>query len=116
MRIYRNALLFLFLLGMIGKASAGGLNAVVVNNTSYTIYAIYASSSDAATWDMSTNLVSGQPIAPGQQVVLNVGTSSSSSTDPCDFDLAAELDGSSQFAYQYSLNACNGATWTITGS
>ncbi len=90
-------------------------NVVVVNSTSYAIYEIYASPSDASGWDTSNNLVAGQPIAPGQQATLTV-PSGDYSVDPgyrCQSDLMAVLYGSAQYAYQYQVNVCHGPTWTV---
>lgn len=116
MKLFRNWLTLFILLGLARVASAGTLSAVVVNSTPYTIYQIYASSSDSSGWDMTNNLISGQSIPAGGQVTVNIGSTNSNSGDACDYDLMGVLYGTSQYAYEYTFNACNNGTWTITGS
>ena len=96
-------------------ADQGANSVVVVNNTSYSIYELYASSSSAASWDASSNLLGSQGIAPGQQVTVNIPSSGWwDSGDACSYDLMAVLYGTQQYGYQYSVNVCGGASWTIT--
>ncbi|GEM_PF-6251174 len=80
----------------------------VTNNTPYTMTEFYASGSDVSSWS-TTNLIAGQSLAPGQSMTINVG-----SADNCTFDVMAVLYGASQYAYQYSVNPCQGQGWTIT--
>jgi hypothetical protein len=104
----------LALCGLIGGASAfadGGRSVVVVNQTSYTLVSFYASSSDAAGWDTTNNLLTGNVAAGGQ---TTIPISGNGGEDNCQYDLMGILDGASQAAYQYQVNACNGDTWTIT--
>jgi hypothetical protein len=81
----------------------------VTNGTQYTMTQFYASASDATAWNMTNNLIAGQSLAPGQSMTINIG-----SADNCTFDLMAVLYGAAQYAYKYTVNPCNGGTWTIT--
>jgi hypothetical protein len=112
MKSLRNLAAFLALFSLTGlsPAFAGTKSVVLVNSTSYTIYAFYASSSDASAWDTTDNLLGTQSIAPGAQVTVNIPDTSSE----CSYDLMAILYGTEQYAYDYSVNACDSnATWTI---
>lgn len=112
MKSLRNLAAFLALFSLTGlsPAFAGTKSVVLVNSTSYTIYAFYASSSDASGWDTTNNLLGSQSIAPGQQVAVNIADASSD----CSYDLMAILYGTEQYAYQYTVDVCtSGATWTI---
>ncbi len=86
-------------------------NIVVTNNTQYTLTELYASSSSAPSWG-TTNLISGQSIAPGQQTTIYP----SSGEDDCSFDLMGVLYGAANHAYQYSVDACHGGggSWAIS--
>ena len=106
------AMIVLFSVVGVSAAMADGKSVVVTNNTSYTMTQFYASSSDAASWDTTNNLFAGHSLAPGQQTTINLG---SSDGDSCNYDLMAVLYGATQAAYTYSVNACSGGSWSITG-
>jgi hypothetical protein len=107
------AMIVLFSVVGVSATFAANLKSVVVtNNTSYTMTQFYASSSDASSWDTSNNLFSGQTLAPGQQATIDV---SSAGGGDCTLDLMAVLYGATQTAYTYSVNACGGGSWTISG-
>ncbi len=89
--------------------AASNVTVQVTNGTQYTMTQFYASASDATGWDMTNNLIAGQSLAPGQSMTINVG-----SADDCTFDLMAVLYGAAQYAYKYTVNPCNGGSWTIT--
>ena len=80
----------------------------VTNSTQYTMTEFYASESDASGWN-NNNLIAGQSLAPGQSTTITLGQ-----VDGCTYDLMAVLFGASQYAYQYSVNPCQGQGWTIT--
>jgi hypothetical protein len=102
------------LFSVVGVSAAfAGRSVVVTNNTSYTMTQFYASSSDASSWDTTNNLFAGQTLAPGQQTTINIG--STTGDDNCNYDLMAVLYGATQAAYTYSVNACSGGSWSITG-
>ena len=106
------------LCSLIGASGAiadedGGNRAVVVNNTSYTLVEFYASSSDAAGWDQTRNMLAGRSLPPGGQMTVPL-TFAGGSDGNCSYDFMAVLDGASQTSYDYGLNGCNGDTWTIT--
>ena len=104
----------LALCGLIGGANAfaDGRNVTVVNQTSYTLVSFYASSSNAAGWDTSSDLLGGQTVPAGGQTTIPIA--GNGGEDNCQYDLMGVLDGASQAAYQYQVNACDGDTWTIT--
>ena len=107
------AMIVLFGIGGVSAALASNVKSVVVtNNTSYTMTQFYASSSAASGWDTTTNLFAGQSLAPGQQATIDV---SSAGGSDCTLDLMAVLYGATQAAYTYSVNACGGGSWSITG-
>jgi hypothetical protein len=101
------------LCSLIGASStfaiADSNNVTVVNSTPYTLTAFYASSSDAAGWDMTNNLIAGQSVGPGGQTVIPIDRGNG-----CQVDLMGILDGASQAAYDYQVNACDNGNWTIT--
>ena len=117
LRVLPVSFALLFLTGVTGAFAdgSGTLTATVVNNSSYTLNGIYASSSDAGNWTVnpSNNLINGQVIPPGQSVTVSIPNNG---TGGCSYDLLGELFGSNQYDYEYSLNACNGDTWTISSS
>jgi hypothetical protein len=94
-------------------ADDGGNHAIIVNNTSYTLVEFYASSSDAAGWDQTQNMLAGHSLPPGGQVTVPLAFAGGSEGN-CNYDLMAVLDGASQTSYHYGLNGCSGDTWTIT--
>jgi hypothetical protein len=101
----------LALCGLLASANAyadQGKSVVVVNQTSYTLVSFYASTSDAPGWDMTNDLMAGLTLPAGGQTTIQVAG------DGCQYDLMAILDGASQAAYQYQVDACDGGTWTIT--
>ena len=111
MKALKIASVLMLVVGM-SFASARATNTIQVqvsNNTQYTMTQFYASSSDATSWDTSNNLIAGQSLAPGQSMTITLG-----SADACTYDLMAVLYGASQYAYQYSVNPCQGQGWTIT--
>jgi len=88
-------------------------NITITNNTTYTMTELYASSSYHATdWTGSSNLLSGQSIAPGQSTTLSI----SDGTNYCHYDFMGVLYGAAQSAYQYMINTCDGdsAKWSVT--
>jgi hypothetical protein len=91
-------------------ATADGSKSVIVNNdTSYTMTELYASPSVNSSWDGASNLLNGQPISPGQVSTITFADG----VDHCHYDLMAVLYGSAEHAYQYSVNACSGGSWTV---
>ena len=108
------------LLGIAGgsTAIAGSKNVVVTNNTSYTMTEFYASSEDASTWNVSpinnllTQLLGLGSLLPGQQITIDLGLLG---IDDCKYDLMAVLSGTTQAAYKYSVDACDGDSWAING-
>ena len=87
----------------------------VTNTTTYTMSEFYLSSSDAADWDTTTNLIAGLPILPGQSGTINVSLKNNGDDHgACNYDLMGVLYGAAQFAYQYQVDVCAGPTWTIT--
>jgi hypothetical protein len=106
------AMIVLFSIAGIGAAIAGK-SVVVTNNTTYTMIQFFASSSDASSWDTNNNLFAGQTLAPGQQATIDLG--GNNGDDECNYDLMAVLDGATQAAYTYSVDACDGGSWTISG-
>lgn len=107
------AMIVLLGVTVVSTAIASSQKSVVVtNNTTYTMTEFYASSSDASSWDTSNNLFAGQTLAPGQSTTINV---SGGEEDECHYDLMAVLFGTTQAAYTYSVDACDGGSWNITG-
>ena len=95
------------------KAIATGTKSVqITNNTSYTMTEFYASDVNNATWDTTSNLLSGQTVAPGQQATVDINDG----TGTCSYDLMGVLYGAEQHAYTYDVDACNTGQWTITGN
>lgn len=87
-------------------------NITVINNTTYTMTELYASSSYHATdWTGSSNLLSGQSIAPGQSLKVPIADG----TSYCHYDFMGVLFGAAQSSYQYMINTCDGdsATWPV---
>jgi hypothetical protein len=120
MKSIRNIAAMIVLFSIAGATTALANKAVVVtNNTSYTMVSFFASSSDASTWDTSpsNNLYAGQSLAPGQQATITIGSGGGDGGegDGCSYDLMAVLNGATQAAYTYSVNACSGGSWSITG-
>ncbi|HLI79647.1 MAG TPA: hypothetical protein VKV03_06670 [Candidatus Binataceae bacterium] len=94
-------------------AMADGKNITVTNKTTYTMTELYASSSYHATdWSGTSNLLSGQSIAPGQSTTVPI----SDGTSYCHYDFMGVLYGAAQSSYQYMVNTCDGdsAQWTVT--
>ena len=108
------ALLILFSLTAVASNTlADNRNVVVTNNTSYTLTAFYASWSfgTAADWDTSNNLLAGNTVAPGQTTTITINDG----TGHCHYDLMGILYGATQYAYQYTVNTCDGGgSWTIS--
>jgi hypothetical protein len=77
--------------------------------TSYTLNELYASASDNADWDTTNNLLAGRIVGPGQQTTVSIADGSPA----CSYDLMGVLYGASQYAYQYQVNTCSGAVWSI---
>jgi hypothetical protein len=112
MKSLRYVCMVLTLSSAIGAATVMADNTksvVLVNNTPYTLENFYASDSTSPDFS-TTDLLSGQTVAPGQQLSVNINDDSSD----CGYDLMAILYGATQYAYQYAVNVCGGATWTIT--
>jgi hypothetical protein len=118
---YIGAMIVLFSLANATTAFAGTKSVVVTNNTSYTMTEFYASSSDSATWTINplNNLLIGlsglvNTLLPGAQTTINIiGTGGGE--DGCEYDLMAVLQGATQAAYTYSVNTCDGGSWSIAG-
>jgi hypothetical protein len=90
-----------------------GKNITVINNTTYTMTELYASSTyHSSDWSSSANLLTGQSIAPGQSATLTI----SDGTDYCHYDFMGVLYGAAQAAYQYTVDTCQGnsAQWTVS--
>jgi hypothetical protein len=118
MKSIRNIAAMIALFGIAGVTNALAANTIVVtNNTSYTMTQFYASPSSASSWDTTNNLYAGQSLAPGQTATITVSSSNGDGGegDGCTYDLMAVLYGATQAAYTYSVNACNGGTWSISG-
>jgi len=106
------AMIVLFSLTGVTPALAHNPKSIVVtNNTTYTMTQFYASPSDSAGWDTSANLFAGQTLAPGQQATVTINDG----IRHCKYDLMAVLYGATQAAYTYSVDACRGGSWTISG-
>ncbi len=85
----------------------------VINNTTYTMTELYASSSYHATdWSGSSNLLSGQSVGPGQSLTVPI----SDGTNYCHYDFMGILFGAAQASYQYTINTCDGNSgkWAVT--
>jgi len=118
MKSIRNIAAMIVLFGIAGATSALASNTVVVtNNTSYTMVSFFASPSDASSWDTTNNLYPGT-LAPGQQATITISGNNGDGGegDGCTYDLMAVLNGATQPAYTYSVNACSGGSWSITGN
>jgi hypothetical protein len=117
MKSIRNIAAMIVLFSIAGATSAlANKTVVVTNNTSYTMTQFYASPADASSWDTTNNLYAGQSLAPGQQATITIGGSGDGGEgDGCSYDLMAVLYGATQAAYTYSVNACSGGSWAITG-
>jgi hypothetical protein len=115
------ALIVLLSIAGVTSAFADGSNSVTVtNSTAYTMSRLYASPSDASAWDTSTNLLTGGlTLLPGAQLTVPIvggngnGNGDGESSDSCQYDLMAVLYGADQYAYTYSVNVCQGGSWTI---
>jgi hypothetical protein len=117
MKSTRNIAVLIVLFSIAGVTAALADNprsVVVTNNTSYTMTQFYASSSDSSSWDTTNNLFAGQSLGPGQQTTIIIN-GSGDGDDECNYDLMAVLYGTTQAAYSYSVNACSGGNWSITG-
>jgi hypothetical protein len=84
----------------------------VINNTSLNLMEFYASPSANSGWDTTNNLLAGQTLGPGQSATITI----TDGVSHCHYDLMAVSYGSAQFAYQYSVNTCEGATWSVSAS
>src|ERR1700693_2429038 len=72
-------------------------NITVINNTTYTMTELYASSRYHATdWSGCSNLLSGQSVPPGQSMTIPI----SDGTDYCHYDFMGVLYGAAQSSYQ----------------
>jgi hypothetical protein len=109
------AMIVLFSIAGVSAAIAGTKIVVVTNNTSYTMTNFYASASDAANWDTTNDLLAllglGS-VLPGQQTTIDLGILGDGD---CTYDLMAVLSGTTQAAYTYHVDACDGGSWSITG-
>jgi hypothetical protein len=93
------------------KANAHHIKTVTVtNSTTYTLSEFYASPSADASWDTTINLLAGQAVAPGQSTTITI----SDGQHECHYDLMAVLYGAAEHAYQYSIDACDGGSWTVS--
>jgi hypothetical protein len=100
----------LFFIAAISVARAdGGKTIIVTNNTSFTMTEFYASPSVDSSWENTVNLLAGQAIAPGQTTTITIADG----IYHCHYDLMGVLYGSAEHAYQYSMNACRGESWTV---
>ena len=92
------------------RADGSGKTVTVVNHTQYTVNELYASDSDNSSWDTNNNLLAGNAIGAGQQTTVTIPDGSGQ----CHYDLMGILYGAAQYAYQYQVDACDAATWTIS--
>ena len=107
------ALLALFTMTTVSNAVADRTKTVTVtNSTSLNLMEFYASPSANSSWDTSNNLLAGQTLGPGQSAMITIADG----LEHCHYDLMAVAYGSSQFAYQYSVNVCEGASWAVSAS
>jgi hypothetical protein len=106
---YLPALLGILCLTGTSAMATGTKTVRVTNSTSYTLTEVYASDVHNANWDTSTNLISGQSVAPGQQITVTIDDG----TATCHYDVMGVLYGAAQHAYTYSVDACDGDLWTI---
>jgi uncharacterized protein YabE (DUF348 family) len=113
MKSMRNIAALFVLFSIAGVTTALAAKSVTVtNNTSYSMTEFYASASSAADFDTTTNLYAGQTLAPGQQATISINDG----VRNCHYDLMAVLNGNTQYAYTYSIDACRGVgSWSITG-
>lgn len=113
MKFFRSIPIWLALASVIAasNAFASGLSVTVVNQTQYTLNAVYASPSDASSWSTQYNLLSGT-LNPGQQTTVTIPTTAYG----CSWDMMGILYGAAQYSYSYQVNACSNGTWTITQS
>src|ERR1700730_13573137 len=89
----------------------GTKSVLVTNTTSSALSELYASPSVAGDWDANNpNLLTGDSIAPGQQNIVVVADG----TAECNYDRMGVLAGTSAHAGQYTVNACQGWSWTIS--
>jgi hypothetical protein len=103
----------LFVIANVPTAVAdGGKSVTVTNNTTYTLSEFYASPSADSAWDTSTNLMAGQTVAPGQSITITIADG----VEHCHYDLMAVLYGAAEYAYQYSVDACEGGSWSISNN
>ncbi len=106
----------LLLVGMIGIGSstlADSKTVVVTNSTSYTLTGFFASPSvSTSDWDTSNNLLGGATLGPGQTTTITIADGLAR----CHYDLMGILYGITQYAYSYSVNACDHGSWSITVS
>lgn len=109
LRFVPGLLVFLCLSGVTKAIATNNTTVQVTNNTSYTMTAFYASGSDNSAWDTTDNLMAGQTLAPGAQTTVTIDAQAAD----CTYDLMAVLQGTDQYAYTYSVNPCNGDSWTI---
>lgn len=100
---------FSFMFAIPTAIADGAKSVIVTNNTSFMMTEFYASPSVNSSWDGSSNLIVGQTIVPGQTATITIADG----IDHCHYDLMAVLYGSAEHAYQYSVNACWGGSWTI---
>jgi hypothetical protein len=90
-----------------------GKSITVINNTTYTMTQLYASSTyHSSDWTSSTNLLGAQSIGPGQSATIPI----SDGTSYCHYDFMGVLYGAAQSAYQYTVDTCDSgnAQWTVS--
>jgi len=111
---YLSGLVVLFSLASVPSAVAGSNTVAVTNDTPYTMTEFYASPSSSAAWDMTLNLLAGQTVAPGQTTTITVASSGGDGGDSCKYDLMAVMYGDAEHGYQYRVDVCEGASWSVS--
>lgn len=81
-------------------------NVEIVNNSSYTVYRLYATNRDDSGWgyDRLPNVIN-----PGESTVLDLDDYSGY----CKYDLRAETEDGSTEWVKYNVDVCSAADWTL---
>ena len=91
-----------------GPANAAyNRHVMVINSSSYSILALYASNEDSNSWE--ENMLHGRRLAPGGEVNVNVDDG----TGHCVYDFKAVMRDGTE-VIRRSLNVCYATSWTIT--
>lgn len=89
------------------QAEAYDRHVMIINDSSRSIVAFYASNEDSDTWE--ENIFHGDYLLPGHQIRVNVDDG----TGHCVYDFKAILRGGAE-AVRRSLDVCRVQSWTIT--